>query len=196
MIEVEKKFILTDEQEKRLLDGAEFLGEKNITDTYYDDTSYSLTRKDLWLRKRDASFELKIPMNVSIEERVNDCYRELETDKEIAAYLKLSEKKALAEALTENGYAPFVTIVTTRRKYKKDGYNIDLDSADFGYRIAEIECMVEAESEIHDTGQKIIQYAKTHGLSGDNAIRGKVAKYLERNNPAHLQALIEAKVVK
>ena len=36
MIEVEKKFIPTEEQLKSMLEGAEFLGEKNLEDFYYD----------------------------------------------------------------------------------------------------------------------------------------------------------------
>jgi hypothetical protein len=34
MFEVEKKFILTPEQEKSLIEGAEVLGEKTFTDIY------------------------------------------------------------------------------------------------------------------------------------------------------------------
>jgi adenylate cyclase class IV len=196
MIEVEKKFILTDEQKKKLLDGAEILGQKKFTDTYYDDANYSLTKRDLWLRSREGRFELKIPMNASIDERVTDIYRELETDEEIAAYLKLPEGKAVRDALRDVGYIPFVTIVTTREKYRKDGYNIDLDAADFGYDIAEIEYMTDEVSSIQEANQKIMDYAAAHGLSTNVAPRGKVAECLRRNNPAHFQALIDAKVIK
>ena len=65
MIEVEKKFILTTEQEKSLIEGADFLGEKKFTDIYYDDEDFSLTKKDLWLRNREGRFELKIPKNIT-----------------------------------------------------------------------------------------------------------------------------------
>jgi adenylate cyclase class IV len=195
-IEVEKKFSLTDEQEMKLLEGAEFLGEKKFTDTYYDDDRYSLTTKDTWLRSREGRFELKVPLNVAIEERVTDRYRELETDEEIAGYLNLPEHEALADALREIGYNPFATIVTTRRKYKKDGYGIDLDIADFGYNIAEIEYMTDEESKIQDATQKLVEYATAHGLSESSVILGKVVEYLRRNDPVHFQALIEAKVIR
>lgn len=196
MIEIEKKFILTETQEKKLLEGAKFLGEKKFTDTYYDDAGFSLTTKDVWLRAREGRFELKVPMNTAIEERVIDRYRELETDKEIATQLKLPEDRTLADTLRAAGYAPFCTIATTRKKYKKDSYNIDLDATDFGYHVAEIEYMVNEESEIEAATQKIVEYGKAHGLSGDDIIRGKVAEYLRRNDPAHFQTLIDAKVIK
>ena len=195
MIEIEKKFILNDEQEKKLLKGAEFLGEKRFTDTYYDDSRYSLTTRDLWLRGREGKFELKVPMNVSIDRRITDQYQELETDYEIASYLKLSTDGALADALTASSYRPFASITTTRRKYRRDGYNIDLDAADFGYNIVEIEHMTDNESHIKETTQKLVEYARTYGLLG-GIVHGKVVEYLKRNNPAHFQALIDAKVIR
>lgn len=195
-IEVEKKFNLTDEQERKLLDGAEFLGGKEFTDTYYDDGQYSLTTKDIWLRSRDGRFELKVPMNVAIEERVTDRYRELEVDQEIAAHLKLPGHKTLADELQEAGYWSFVTITTSRKKYKKDGYSIDVDATDFGYNIVEIEFMTDEESKIKEVTRQIMEYATGHGLLGDNVVYGKVVEYLRRNNPAHFQALLAAKVIK
>ena len=63
MVEVEKKFLLSDNQKTQLLDGAEFLYEKTIVDTYFDDTQFSLTANNLWLRERDNEFELKAPLS-------------------------------------------------------------------------------------------------------------------------------------
>lgn len=196
MIEVEKKFILTDEQQEKLTEGADFLGEKLFTDTYFDDSIYSLTTKDLWLRERSERFELKVTMNVSIEERVSDQYRELETESEIAQQLNLSADIPLVHALKDKGYVPFITVTTTRKKYKKDGFSIDLDTMDFGYNIVEIEYMTDDESKIIEATDKIIECAKSYGITSNGFVRGKVAEYLRRNNPAHFQALIDAKVVK
>ena len=193
MIEVEKKFILTEDQEKRLVDGAEFLGEKKIVDAYYDDSRYSLTTKDTWLRRRNGKFELKVPMNEIMERRVSDQYRELETDEEIAAFLGLPAGKILSETLREKGYAPFLVLTTTRRKYRKDGFGIDLDSADFGYNVAELECIIDDKSKVRETTQKIIDYAKTYGF-GEGVVRGKVCEFLRRKKPGHFQALVEAKI--
>lgn len=195
MIEVEKKFILGAGDEQKLIANAEFIGEKTFTDTYYDTVDYSLTLKDLWMRSRDGRFELKVPFNDALEERLSDQYEELETDAEIAAHLKLPTDKSLADALRDAGYAPFCTLTTTRRKYKKDGFVIDIDSVDFGYDIAEIEYMVKDVSEVRDATLKIVAYGEKLGLTA-GAVRGKVGEFLRRKDPKHFQALVDAKVFK
>lgn len=195
MVEVEKKFILTPAQEKALIDGAEFLGEKKNIDIGYDGPNFSLTTKDIWLRNRNGKFELKLSMNESIEERISDQYKELETDEEILKYFNADAGQTLQDFLDKNGYKPILTIVTTRRKYKKEGLNIDLDSMDFGYNVAEIEYMAEDEK-IKEATNAIIEFAKKHGINTDSVVRGKAVEYLRRNSPKHFQALIDAKIIK
>jgi adenylate cyclase class IV len=197
MIEVEKKFILNKEQEASLISGADFLGEKIFTDTYYDDSSYSLTKKDIWLRSRAGKFELKIPMNESIEIRILDRYKEFENDEEILKYFGASTNSNLIDVINEKGYKPFCKFTTTRKKYKKEGFNIDLDTADFGYNIAEIEFMTNDDLTLQQVTDSIIKFAEKHDIpSSGYSVRGKVLKYLELNNREHLQALIDAKVIK
>lgn len=196
MFEVEKGFILNPEQEKKLIDGAEFLGEKSMRDIYYDDEKYSLTTKDIWFRNRNGRFELKIPMNKSLEERVSDQYEEIENDKDILQYFDADINKSIEDILVEKGYKPFCDIVTTRRKYKKEGFNIDLDIADFGYQIAEIECMVADASEMEKATRSIIAFAEKHGIMNCEEKLGKGTEFIRRNNPAHFQALLDAKVIK
>lgn len=195
MIEVEKGFNLTEEQERALIDGAEFLGEKKFTDVYYDDTQYSLTLSDHWLRKRDGRFELKVSMNKPLEERISDQYEELESDEAILQYFKAEAGKTMASFLEEKNYKPFCTVVTTtRRKYRKEGFNIDLDAMDFGYACAEIELMIEDASSMEEATQSIIQFAAKHGITEGNKW-GKVIEYVKRNNPAHFQAFIDAGII-
>ena len=196
MIEVEKKFILTSDQEKALTEGAEFLGEKKFTDSYYDDAEYSLTKQDIWFRNRDGKFELKLPMNVSIEERVSDQYKEVEDEKEIKEYFKFDASKSIMNLLEERGYKPFCVMTTTRRKYQKEGFGIDLDIIDFGYTVAEIEYMAKEKEDLREVTNKIIEFAKEHNIITNSVVRGKGAEYLRRYNPKHFQALIEAGVLK
>lgn len=195
MIEVEKKFILTPEQEKSLIEGAEFLGEKQFTDIYYDDEDFSLTTKDIWLRERSGRYELKLPMNESIEKRVSDQYRELDVEADILAYFG-SRDKVVKDFLTEKGYKPFCSITTIRRKYKKEGFGIDLDVMDFDYTLAEIEYMTDDETKIKEVTQSIIKFAERHNIDTNAIIRGKVAEYLKIKSPTHFQALINAKIIK
>jgi len=196
MIEVEKKVILTNEQEKALINGAEFLGEKKFTDIYYDDEGCALTSKDVWLRSRGGRFELKIPMNMYTGNRVLDQYKELESDKDILNYFRADIDKPLADFLIDKEYKPFCEIITTRKKYKKNGFNIDLDSLDFGYTIAEIEYMINDELKMDEATESIIAFAKKHNIDTDAVVRGKVIEYLRINNYKHFQALLDAGVIK
>lgn len=194
MIEVEKKFILTPEQEDKLIEGAEFLGEKKFTDIYYDDDDFSLTSSDIWFRERDGTYELKLPMNESLEQRASDQYRELDTEKDIQAYF--NAHTPIQKILEEKNYKPFCTITTTRKKYKKEGFGIDVDTMDFGYNLVEIEYMTNDESKVKEATQNIIAFAKKHGIDTSKIVRGKVVEYLDRKNQKHFQALLKAEVFK
>lgn len=196
MIEVEKKFILTKDQEEDLIKDAEFLGEKKFIDIYYDDKKYSLTTKDIWFRQRGEKFELKLPMNVSLEERISDQYKEIEDENKIKEYFNFDVNKSLFDILRVRQYEPFCTMTTTRRKYKKEGFGIDLDIIDFGYTIAEIEFMTNNNSNLQDVTNKIIEFAKRYNIISNVVVRGKGAEYLRRYNPQHFQALINAGVLK
>jgi len=195
MIEVEKSFSLTKEQENNLIKGAEFLGEKRLTDIYYDDLSYALTTKDIWLRKRGRSFELKLPINKLNKERISDQYEELDTDQDILEYFNADSSKVLEDFLLSQNYAPFCTIITTRKKYIKEGFNIDLDVTDFGYINAEIELIVSGKLKIEEATNNIIRFAKKNNIVSDIRIWGKVIEYIRRNNLKHFQALLDSKVI-
>jgi len=101
MIEVEKKFLLNMEQEKQLLEGAEFLTEKVFTDIYYDDANYSLTANDKWLRQRGNKWELKLPFNKIASERLGDLYDEIEDENEIRKILGSLEDKYVCGKVIE-----------------------------------------------------------------------------------------------
>lgn len=191
MIEVEKKFHLTQEQEARLLNGAEFLGEQVLETTYYDTADYALSRKDQWLRKRNGAYDLKVSMSgVPGMNRSMQSYNEIETEEGIMNELNL-EGDSLEDAMQQAGLEQIMKIVTTRRKYTKDGFNIDIDVIDFGYELAEIELLVEDEVGMPEAKRRILAFAEAHGLE-DKDVNGKVLEYLKRFSPKHYQALIDA----
>lgn len=197
MIEVEKKFILNEQDKERLTKDAQFLNERIFTDIYYDTEIFSLTSKDKWLRSRESRFELKLPLHNGAD-RLADQYDELESEQKIREALNLPSNGNLADDLAKAGYSPFCTCKTTRRKYKKEPFIIDLDIVDFEdftYNIGEIELMVNDKSEIEDAIEKIMIFAKEQNLT-IAPVRGKVIEYLKRTKPNHYQALIQAKVVK
>lgn len=196
--EIEKKFLLSDEQQQALLKDAVFSGEKKLTDIYYDDADCTLTKKDWWLRRRNGAWELKIPAGSFVDaHRTTDRYREIEDAKEILAHLGLSDALELPEALEKAGVKPFCTAPTRRQKYSKGEFKIDIDEvnfAEFTYRLAEIEILVESEDQVEEASTRIIDFAKAYGLTV-TYVRGKILEYLHRMRPDHFQALIDAGVV-
>lgn len=197
MIEVEKKFILNEQDKERLTKDAEFLGERVFTDFYYDTQDFSLTTNDKWLRCRDGRFELKSSLYVGLE-RLADQYDELTDEIKIREVLGLPSGGSFADDLAKAGLSPFCSYKTTRRKYKKEPFIIDLDTVDFQdftYNIGEIELMVQEKSEIENAIKKIIVFAKEQKLTSA-PVRGKVSEYLKRFRPSHYEALVQAKVVK
>lgn len=197
MIEVEKKFILNEIDKERFIKNAEFLNERVFTDVYYDTNNFSLTSNDKWLRSREGKFELKIPLHQGVE-RLVDQYDELEDEPKIKEALSLSVNINLADDLVKNGYSSFCVCKTTRRKYKKEIFIIDIDTVDFKdfiYNTGEIELMVNEKSEIESAIEKIMTFVKKQKLT-IAPVRGKVIEYLKRARPDHYQALVRAGVVK
>ncbi|MFA6105573.1 MAG: CYTH domain-containing protein [Patescibacteria group bacterium] len=196
MIEVEKKFIIDESDIALLAEGAEFVGKKTFTDVYYDTTDYLLTARDHWLRFRDGRPELKVPMSEVIT-RSAEQYEEMEDESQIRKLLNLPEEGRFEQVLNENGFAKFCVCTTTRQKYTKDGFIIDLDEVrypEFVYKVGEIELLVKDKTEMEEASQKIIAFAKANGIKFA-PVRGKVIEYLKRIRPEHYRAMVEAKVI-
>ncbi|MBI2113221.1 MAG: CYTH domain-containing protein [Candidatus Wildermuthbacteria bacterium] len=194
MIEVEKKFILEQKDKEKLLEGAEFLHEKIIRDAYYDTKSFALAKKDWWLRERNGAFELKISTRIPQKQEnfAPTQYRELETEEEIRKALDLSSKSPFLQALEEQGYLKAFALETIRKKYEKQGFTVDFDIVDYGYELAEIELMVDQESQIAEAEKRIWDFATSQGLSFNGEQRGKVLEYLRRYEPSQYQEILDA----
>jgi predicted adenylyl cyclase CyaB len=196
MIEVEKKFALSKEQETRLLENAKFIAEVENHDIYFDNEQCELTTQSIWLRKRNGSFEMKV--KVPSQERTEYAqYTELETEAEILEFLGIETVniKDFEELLAENGYNPFAQYKTRRHRYKKEGFTIDVDKTDFGHEMIEIELLVSTEDEIEKAGNSILEFAKDHGLNADY-VRGKLSAYLKIHNLHHLQRLVNVGAIR
>lgn len=194
MIEIEKKFILQSDDRVRLIAGATFLVKKIFTDVYYDTADHVLTKKDIWLRTREGKFELKFPVGIADRKRDITSYDEIEDDALIARKLDFEIVGSLGETLLSRGYYPFAAIATTRLKYEKDEFHIDIDDADFGYAVSKVELMVASEHDRLLASQRILDFVAAQGIAVENGpvIRGKVVEYIKRNNPDHFQALEKA----
>jgi adenylate cyclase class IV len=196
MIEVEQKFKLSEEKEARLIEGAEFLNERTFTDVYYDTGEYTLTKNDIWLRKRGDKWEVKIPMS-GRNNWMSQQYQEVEGEEKIRQVFDIPPKHDFETDIAEFGYVSFCACKTTRKKYSKDKFIIDLDLVDYGdftYKIAEIEIMVPSSEHAQGATDEILKFAKSLGLE-IAPVRGKVIEYLKNKKPDHYQALNEAGVV-
>lgn len=196
MIEVEKKFLLeSPDDERRLLDGATFLGEKKYRDTYYDDTTYTLTTHNRWLRDRDGVWELKIPLpNTTRGEDWVNQYDEIVGEDAIRHALTIQKKETLLQDLAARGIKPFCSFTTFRKNYRRDPFTLAIDEMDYGFRVAEVEYMVAANDAIDTAAAHILQFAKEKKLS-PVPVRGKCIEWLRRNDPKHLAALDKAGIL-
>jgi adenylate cyclase class IV len=201
-VEVEKKFLLDDVQKQRLLEGAEPTGSKVITDSYLDSADYQLTKADYWLRVRDGAFELKAPfVSGSGSYEGTNRYRELTDTEDILTELKLPTEAGIESALATAGITAFCICQTERQSYQKEGFTIDIDSAtypgsDFTYAVAEIELLVDDESQADAVEERILAFANKHDLSMSGIVLGKIAAFLQVEALDHYRQLVEVGVLK
>jgi adenylate cyclase class IV len=204
MFEVEKKFKLTEDEKIRLLDGAEFVGEKTFIDVYYDSSEFALTKNDMWLRKRGEIFELKIPMYGALGNSLMQQYQEIEGEQKIREIFAIAPLSDFESDIRSLGYEIFCICKTNRKKYLKNGFTIDLDfvvfenddnEIDFTYVLAEVELLVENKDQMSEAVERIEKFAKEQGLKNDY-VRGKVIEYLFRKKPKHFEVLVTTGVVR
>lgn len=199
-IEVELKFILTADDERNLLHGAEWLETREFTDVYYDTKNYSLSTNDIWLRSRNGRFVLKSPLANSSEAlatQFNTPKKEIEDEVTIRKLLALGKEKEknLHEDLIASAIFPLYTFRNNRRTYKKEGFTIDLDKAifdDFTYETCEIETLVSNLQGIDEALERIITFAASHGLTV-KPVEGRLIEYLRRWHPDHYNLLKQSK---
>jgi len=211
VIEIERRFPFDAETENKLLSvGATLLSQKSFTDTYYDTEDFRLTGSDHWLRSRNGKWELKYPSPIRLSDNAAE-YVECEDEDTLIEILtkflgfphppsgRLYEILSNSELLMD-----FSTFRTTRKKFSFNGVTIDLDSADFGFAIGEMEVLIhktgnkEADLQNHQNALKVLD--ETASILGIvyNPIRlpGKVATFLLRNRKKHYDFLIAKGVLK
>lgn len=185
MIEVEKKFYLSGDQQKGLIDNATFVSKKEIIDVYYDTDDCALTRKLWWLRYRNGALELKTVRKISAAEDV-DFFDEFVEENVIRAKLGLTAGGSIEEAFSRAGYAELVTITSTRTTFREGAFRIDIDEADCGghpLTLVEIELLVEKPEEMEAAAQSIVAFARQKNLRTDVSVRGKGYEYLYHERP-------------
>ncbi|KAG7317686.1 hypothetical protein KOW79_018721 [Hemibagrus wyckioides] len=221
-VEVERKFVCDSHILEKLKDiGAVCLGQYEFKDQYLDTADFTLTLKDFWLRKREGSWELKRPTssNPNTKTRAQDVctnYREITDVLHIRAEL-MSIMGIYAEPTTDScdkdvhaefekwlqdmNLECFAEYTTVRCSYalecevEDQRVRVDLDQADFGYCVGEIEVLVSEGVETASTMQSIEKTAQKLGLGGEQKAQGKMEVYLQRFRPDHYAALLKAHVL-
>ncbi|CAL9697822.1 unnamed protein product [Knipowitschia caucasica] len=231
-VEVERKFIFTDETLKILEKTAACVSQKEFHDEYFDTTNFSLTLQDFWLRKRKGCWELKCPMcrgQSKLEElctryreitdvtEIQQCVREVLQDSKSSLDIEAKKKKTDDDVQSQNQVVTadgrsthqdetwlndmdlkcFAEFTTVRRSFslKEDGVQVDLDQADFGYNVGEIEVLVKEDRDVQSALEKIENAAQKLGLTGNQKTPGKMHVFLRRYLPSHYDALRKAHIL-
>lgn len=99
--------------------------------------------------------------------------------------------------LKELSLVCFASFTTVRRSFsfKEEGVRVDLDQADFGYCVGEIEVLVPEGEDIQPALRKIEKTAQKLGLSGDKRVQGKMDVYLQNHHPEHHAKLLKTHIL-
>lgn len=168
------------------------VGQRQFQDQYFDTPSFDLTLKDMWLRKRKECWELKCPTSPrSTDEQMSgeQCeaaalctrYKEITKLPEIQQRVKeVIRGGTESDGEPEMGSSPqddtwlstmnlvcFAEYTTIRRSFalEEEGVQIDLDEADFGYRVGEVEVIVPEGRDMQAALEKIERTAQKLGES-------------------------------
>lgn len=190
--------------------------EAQFEDTYFDSTEtslkeepYTLSKGDVWLRKRSGGWECKSPLVSEGLTHVGKdrdfyipTYSKLFGEKDIRRELNLQKdfnqsKTTLEEDLEEKGIVPFA-------KFKANLYtfslgpnvSLDVETSDFGYGCGFLKVNVpnaheDAIEESHDMIQKYVETLELEVVPNTHDL---IAEYIHKNDPKHFKALLEAKV--
>ncbi|XP_036121842.1 thiamine-triphosphatase isoform X1 [Molossus molossus] len=207
LIEVERKFVPGPETEDRLQElGGTLEHRVTFRDSYYDTPELSLMRADHWLRQRENSgWELKCPGTAGVSGPHTE-YRELTDEPTIVAQLyevlgtEVLGAGGVIAVLGPLGLQEVASFVTSRSAWKvvlsrvdkeEHSLKVDLDTADFGYAVGEIEALVNEEAEVPAALEKINKLSSMLGVLAQEKAPAKLIMYLQRFRPQDYQRLLE-----
>lgn len=188
MFEIETKFVYTPKARKELTHGRAPEKTQNMHDVYYDNEAFDLMSQDIWLRKRDGEWEVKIPQHAvgSANTREYDNYKEIEGEPGIMEALGLSDS-------LENLYSPVADFVTKRDTYNLDDLTVVFDESDFGHFVGEVEMLVPNQNDADEAHGRIAAFCKTHALTM-HGVHGKVCEFIKQKYPNAYQMLVDKEI--
>ncbi|MXQ91950.1 hypothetical protein E5288_WYG019550 [Bos mutus] len=182
LIEVERKFVPGPSTEERLQElGGTLEHRVTFRDSYYDTPELSLMRADYWLRQREGSgWELKCPGAAGVSGPHTE-YTELTAEPSIVVQL-------LASFVTKRSAWK---LVLSGADGEERLLRVDLDTADFGYAVGEVEALVHKEAEVPAALEKIHHLSSLLGVLEQGRAPAKLIVYLQRFRPQDYQRLLE-----
>ncbi|XP_039110679.1 LOW QUALITY PROTEIN: thiamine-triphosphatase [Hyaena hyaena] len=207
LIEVERKFIPGPGTEKRLQElGGTLEHQVTFRDSYYDTPELSLMQADHWLRQREGSgWELKCPGTAGVSEPHQE-YVEVTVEPAVVAQLcevlgaEVLGAGGVAAVLGPLGLREVASFVTKRSSWKlvlsgvdeeEPPLRVDLDTADFGYTVGEVEALVHKEVEVPAALEKIRRLSSMLGVPVQERAPAKLIVYLQRFQPQDYQRLLQ-----
>lgn len=152
--------------------------QRQFHDKYFDNPKFALTLRDMWLRERQGCWELKCPTLVETNVAAELCtrYKEITNLSDIQMRVKeviadcedgersssLQDEQSWLKKLNLSCFAEFTT---TRQSFvlQEEGVQVDLDQADFGYSVGEIEVLVPEGGDMNSALEKIERTAQKLG---------------------------------
>lgn len=197
-IEVEKKVKLDPHHIEQIEEKGIFVKEVQFKDTYFDRADFYLTTRNIWLRKRDHQFELKV--GVKKANGLIDRYEEITDEQKILTHLNLPSNfsENILDTFSDAGIIPFSSFTTQRKSYILGEFSIDIDIANFGdlmYRVAEFELLVSSIDQIKEAEEKIKNILLQMKIDFSIVIPAKLTYYLYHKWQEHYKALIDNRVI-
>ncbi|KAG8455423.1 hypothetical protein GDO86_001564 [Hymenochirus boettgeri] len=184
--------------------GAKLKKELKFRDSYYDTVDCRLTLSDVWLRKREDTWELKYPPKRGTRGLKGSSTQYLELSHEPDIISRVCEELNIpcTQSMDSLQLEEFANFVTKRRRFElptKSGSKhkvvVDLDMADFSFAVGEVEVLVDTEEEVESALQEVEDICKQLGVLASSPVPGKMSTFLKLNRPDHYRQLLEAHVL-
>lgn len=158
-------------------------------DQYFDTPKFDLSLRDMWLRKRKGCWELKCPTTADGTEETSREQTKVSAAALCTRYKEITDLpeiqlrvRGVIEELCEDGEKScsqkdgetwvsklnlgcFAEFTTVRQSFtlERDEVQVDLDWADFGYSVGEIEVLVPEGGDVQSALEKIDRTARKLG---------------------------------
>ncbi len=178
MIEIEKKLNPPSEIIDQIKSDAVFVESRTMNDIFYDYKDFSMIRNDIWLRKRNGRFDLKVSRDKDMKNRDFDIYDEIEDESKICKTLNI-------ESIEKESFIEVANLITRREKYKIEDFNIDFDLVtsmhdNFVYRLMEVELMVKDDYDTAIALEKIKRFMNKYNIEDRHATAKLIQYFYEK----------------